>query len=246
MSFSSPSQFNPINWILPSRCPLCGIVVINDHQFCLSCWRKLNFISPPWCASCGLPFAFERASGAVCAKCIEFPPDHDGVRAAVVYNDDSSQIAMGLKYSAKLGFAALIANHLEKYLDEFDDEAVLLPVPLHRKRLWSRGFNQSVLIANALSVKSGLVQKNNILVRHLATPPLRSMAMNERRTLLARAISIRKKARHQVANRTILLIDDVYTTGATSNICARTLKRAGASKVIVLCWARVVLRPEGV
>ncbi|MEP2989441.1 MAG: ComF family protein [Parasphingorhabdus sp.] len=246
MSFFSTLQFNPINWILPSRCPLCGMVVVKDHQFCLSCWQKLNFISPPWCASCGLPFAFERATGAICAKCLASPPDHDGVRAAVVYNDDSSRIAMGLKYSSKLGFAALIANHLEKYLSEFDDEAILLPVPLHRKRLWGRGFNQSVLIASALSVRSGLVQKNNILVRHLATPPLRSMAINERQKLLARAISIRKKASHQVVNRTILLIDDVYTTGATSNTCARILKRAGASKVIVLCWARVVLDAEGV
>lgn len=244
MSFVLSLLSKPIDWVLPSRCPICGVIVAEDDQFCLSCWQKLNFISEPWCSSCGIPFAFERAADAVCAKCLESPPDHDGARAAVVYDNNSGRIAMGLKYSAKLGFASLIAKHLEKYLEEFGEEAVLVPVPLHRRRLWNRGFNQSALIANVLSAKYGIAQRNDILFRSVATPPLRSMTANRRRKLLERAISLHKDIGDQVAERTVLLIDDVYTTGATTNACAKLLKSAGAKKVIVLCWARVVSDSE--
>lgn len=227
------------NWVLPSRCPICGHIVAEDHQFCLGCWQKLDFINQPWCESCGLPFAYEHGAGTICAKCIVSPPDHDGVRAAAIYDDTSSQIAIGLKYSTKLGLAELIARHLVKYLDEFDTNAVLVPVPLHRKRLWSRGFNQSVLIAQALSARSALLV-DNVLVRDRHTPPLRSIDVKERQKLLKQAISVRQSAISRIAHRTILLVDDVYTTGATTNACARVLRQAGAEQVFVLCWARVV------
>lgn len=240
MSFLSSLLSIPLDWVLPSRCPLCGVVVGEDHHFCISCWQKLEFISEPWCGSCGAPFAFEHVANAVCGKCLKSPPIHDGVRAAVVYDDNSGRIAMGLKYSARLGFATLIAKHLEKYLEESGDNPVLVPVPLHRKRLWERGFNQSVLIANALSTRTGIVQMNDILVRKNATPPLRSMTAKERQKLVNRAISLGAGFENQVRERTIFLIDDVYTTGATTNRCAKVLKSAGANKVVVLCWARVV------
>ena len=244
MCFLSSLLSNPLDWVLPSRCPLCGIVVVEDHQFCISCWQKMEFISEPWCVSCGVPFAFEHVADAVCGKCLECPPNHDGVRAAVVYDDNSGRIAMGLKYSARLGFATLIAKHLEKYLDEFGGNPVLIPVPLHRKRLWERGFNQSVLIANALSKRSGIPQKSDILVRKIATPPLRSMTAKQRQKLVNRAISLRVGIENQVRERTVFLIDDVYTTGATTNACAKVLKTAGVKKIVVLCWARVVSDAE--
>lgn len=240
MSFCSSLMTVPINWILPSRCPVCGQIVSENHQFCLSCWQKLNFISEPWCRLCGVPFSFDRGVDLVCAKCLVSPPEHDGVRAAVVYDDISGRIAMGLKYSAKLGLAVLIAKNLEKYLSDFDLESVLIPVPLHRKRIWSRGFNQSALIADALSKRSNMVHMRDVLVRNKATPPLRSMTAKQRQKLIEPAISLRRNMGDRLVGRTVLLVDDVYTTGATTNACAKLLKTAGASKVIVLCWARVV------
>ena len=146
---------------------------------------------------------------------------------------------MGLKYSAKLGYAELIAKYLEKYLEEFDDESMLVPVPLHRKRLWARGFNQSVLIGTSLSRRSNMICVNDILVRNKATPPLRAMTAKQRQKLVGSAIALRRNDETRVSGRTVLLVDDVYTTGATTNACARLLKEAGAEKVIVLCWARV-------
>ncbi len=244
MSFLSSLLSIPVDWVLPSRCPLCGVVVAEDHQFCLPCWQKLDFVSEPWCVSCGVPFAFEHVADAVCGNCLVSPPHHDGVRAAVVYDDNSGRIAMGLKYSAKLGFAELIAKHLQKFMHEFEDDSLLVPVPLHRKRLWVRGFNQSVLIANALAARSGLVQKTTILTRKIATPPLRLMTAKQRQKLVNRAISLGKNIDDQIDGRTVLLVDDVYTTGATTNSCARLLKSAGVKKVVVLCWARVVTERE--
>lgn len=150
---------------------------------------------------------------------------------------------MGLKYSAKLGYAELIASHLQKYLEEFDEDSILVPVPLHRKRIWVRGFNQSVLIAEALSKRSSMVCLHDILVRNKATPPLRSMTADQRKKLVGPALALRRSDEVRVGGRTVLLVDDVYTTGATTNACARLLKAAGARKVIVLCWARVL--PDG-
>lgn len=146
---------------------------------------------------------------------------------------------MGLKYSTKLGLAELIARHLMKHLDEFTVDPMLVPVPLHRKRLWNRGYNQSVLIARALSAQSA-IPIENVLVRDRHTPPLRSINMIERQKLLKQAITVRQGSMNRIAYRTILLVDDVYTSGATANACARALRLAGAEKIFVLCWARVI------
>lgn len=240
MRIISSALSGTIDWFLPCRCPLCGVIVGEDHRFCLPCWQMLDFTTEPWCASCGIPFAYEHSVDSICGNCLVSPPEHDGVRSVVAYDSNSAKIAMGLKYSAKLGFADLIAGHLERYLDGIHDKTLFVPVPLHRRRLWERGFNQSVLIAKSLSRRSGIQLCNNILIRNTATPPLKSMTVDKRSRLVRNAISLSKSAERDVAGRTVLLIDDVYTTGATTNACARLLKLAGANSVIVMCWARVL------
>lgn len=236
-----PAMFKTIiEFALPPRCPICGITVDADNRFCLSCWQQLDFLARPWCAACGLPFAFDRPDDSLCGKCIADPPTHDGVRAVVRYDDQSSLIAMRLKYGTRLGLARLIAEHLLKFVAECRDNAIIVPVPLHRSRLWRRGFNQSVLIGRELALSSGIGMNCNAIFRCKPTPPLRGLSGGQRRKTVDAAFALRADARSSIAGKSILLVDDVYTSGSTSNACARLLKKAGAEQVLVFCWARVI------
>jgi ComF family protein len=131
--------------------------------------------------------------------------------------------------------AGLMARHIEAF-----DAPILCPVPLHRWRIWRRGYNQSGLIASALAARHGLDVRNDLLVRVKATPPLKGMSPSQRRLAVRGAFRIHARHRDLVKGRNILIIDDVFTSGATAGACARVLKRAGAAEVGVLCWARVV------
>lgn len=229
-----------VDFALPPRCPLCGITVEADNRFCVSCWDNLDFLTKPWCASCGKPFAFEQGEGSQCVACLKKLPEHDGVRAVVAYDDKSSLLPMRLKYGGRLGFAELIAGQLKRFLDELPTDALIIPVPLHRWRLWSRGFNQSVLIGRALSKRSRLAIETDILIRKNSTPPLRSMSAKQRHKVVKNAFMASPDARAKIDKRTVILVDDVYTTGSTANACAKILKASGADQVLVFCWARVL------
>ncbi len=177
-----------------------------------------------------------------CGPCLAAPPEHDGVIAAVAYGDVSRDLALRLKYGRKLGFARVMAQLMASRTAAFP-EALLVPVPLHRWRLWSRGFNQALLIARAISALSGQDIAPNILRRQKRTLPLGHLTPAARQKEVAGAFALAAGATQRIAGREVLLVDDVYTTGATANGCARVLKKAGASSVRVLCWARV-LRDE--
>lgn len=236
-----PALFKPVlDFALPARCPICGVTVEADNRFCLPCWEGLDFLTEPWCASCGKPFAFAQGNGAQCLPCLQKPPDHDGVRAVVAYDDNSSLLPMRLKYGGRLGFAELIAGQLARFLGEVAAESLIIPVPLHRWRLWSRGFNQSVLIGRALSKQSGIAMETGLLARKNATPPLRSMSAKQRHNIVKNAFMLIGDAGARIQGKTVILVDDVYTTGSTANACARILKAAGADRVLVFCWARVL------
>ncbi|WP_417613521.1 ComF family protein [Parasphingorhabdus sp.] len=229
-----------VDYALPSRCAICGASVETDNRFCLACWQKLDFLARPWCAACGLPFSFERADDSLCGKCLVDRPIHDGVRAVVRYDDSSSLIAMRLKYGTRLGLAKLIAKHLQKFACDFPDNAIIIPVPLHRSRLWTRGFNQSVLIGRELARGTGIEMNYNLISRCKITPPLRGMNSAQRTKIVASAFKLSTEADKQLAGKSVLLVDDVYTSGSTSNACARLLKKAGALNIFVFCWARVI------
>jgi ComF family protein len=223
---------------LPPRCPGCGEVTAADHRFCAPCWGSLRFLGPPWCAICQLPFAFDRGEGAQCAECMTEPPPHDGVRAAVAYGDVAREVALKLKYSGRLACAQTMARAMARLMPE--DVDLLVPVPLHRWRIWSRGFNQAALIAAALSKASGVPMDAVALRRVKATPVLRGLGARGRARAVAGAFALSGDAKARLAGRTVVLIDDVHTSGATAAACARVLKRGGADKVILLCWARVL------
>jgi len=233
-----------VNFALPPRCPTCGVVVAEDHQFCQPCWEKLNFLSEPYCASCGIPLAYEQPGAIDCAACLERKPDHDGVRAAVQYDDHSRQIALKLKYAGKIGLAELIARNVVRFMPDDRASLLLVPVPLHRRRIWTRSFNQAALIAHSLGRLTDVAVALNLLKRTKQTPPLHHYNEKQRRKIVRGAFWADEKQRDKIAGKRVILIDDVYTTGATANACALSLKAAGAQSVNIICWARVIGEAE--
>ena len=233
-----------LDFALPERCPGCGTITADGSNFCADCWPKLRFMNPPCCAACALPFAYEQDGGAVCATCLADPPVHDGIRAAVAYDDMSRQIILRLKYGGKIGLAKLVARQLLRHLPDDRRGIIVTPVPLHWTRLWSRSFNQSALIAQELARLGGLEYRADLLLRTRRTPSMRGLSAKQRRKTVAKALVANPAQLKSIVRARIILVDDVLTTGATSDSCIKALKKSGAQWVQLFCWARA-LRGEG-
>ena len=225
-----------VDFALPPRCAGCGLIVGEVGSFCVDCWTKLEFLGAGGCERCGIPL--EATDVEICAACLAEPSPVDRMRAAVAYGEIARSLALRLKYSRKTALAATMARYMAIHLDDSAPGNVLMPVPLHRRRLWGRGFNQAVLIARALAEAKHLSVECRTLVRTRATPPLKEMSLSQRRRAVAGAFGV--AAGETVRGRNIILVDDVLTTGSTASACARVLKRAGAERVELISWARVV------
>ena len=224
-----------LDFALPPRCGGCGTIVDDIDSFCPGCWSELDFLQGG-CARCGLPL--EATDAETCGRCLAKPPRLDRIRAAVAYGDISRSIAIRLKYGRKVGLARTMSRYMLGLIGDLPEQAMLIPVPLHRSRIWSRGFNQSAIVARELSRRTGLPVSVDALRRVRATPALKGMTRSQRRRTVAGAFRVDAKA--QLRGRTIVLVDDVLTTGSTANACARALKRAGAARVDLISWARVI------
>jgi ComF family protein len=227
-----------VDLLLPPRCPSCRAIVGEDGSFCAPCWSHLDFLTAPMCACCGLPFAYSAGDAALCGACMETPPPFDHARAALAYNGASAGLVLALKHGDRTGLARIMAGMMARAAAPMlADRPLLVPVPLHTRRLRVRRFNQAALLAHALARRTGLRVLATALARVRDTPLSRGMSRRQRAENVRGAIRVRAAARIKGAH--ILLVDDVMTTGATAEACARVLRRAGAARIDIVTFARV-------
>jgi ComF family protein len=227
-----------LDLLFPPLCIACRVPV-GEAGFCASCWSGITFLDGPGCACCGLPFPVALEGENVCAACLARPPAFDSARAIFVYDQTSRGAVLALKHADRLelvpGFARWLSRIGRAVLDDSD---LVVPVPLHPFRLWRRRYNQAAELARRLA-RDRKLSYANALARSRPTPSQGAMASAKaRRRNVLGAFKVPDPAR--VAGRHVLLVDDVLTTGATVEACARALKRAGAKRVHVLALARVV------
>lgn len=230
------------DFLFPPLCPACNRPVAGQGQFCPDCFRRLHLITAPYCLRCGAPFvhAAQGSAAGLCRRCATNPPAFQAARAAFRYDQTSRGLILPLKYASRIDLAPLLARHMARAgADLLATADLLVPVPLHRLRLLRRGYNQALLLARALARLTALPVLPNALTRRRATPLLGERPPEERAALLAQAgIAVRRRHLPHIAGRRILLIDDVLTSGATAETCARALNAAGASWIGVLAAAR--------
>jgi ComF family protein len=225
---------------LPQLCATCREPV-HGAGLCAACWSKLSFIAPPYCERLGIPFPFDGGPGLLSMEAIADPPVYHRARAAVRYDDISSKLVHALKYGDRLDLAPTMGRWMANAGRELlADADAIVPVPLHWRRQWMRRFNQSALLAEIIAKASGRVVTHGALKRVKATPQQVGLGKSERAENVQGAFRVPAEGKAEVTGRKLVLIDDVLTSGATAEGCARVLLRSGAASVDVLVFARVV------
>lgn len=224
--------------LFPPLCLVCSSPP-QPHSsllFCAECENKVELLKSPLCICCGRMFPKSTGGDHLCGKCLAGKWYFEMARGLVLYEKPISEVIHRFKYQGQTVSLKTFRNiFLEISASEFHNPDLIIPVPLHPKKLRQRGFNQSVILARAL-FDNKLVD-HSILERVRNTAPQTGLNGKERRRNLKNAFQITDKK--SVNNKKIVLVDDVFTTGTTVNECARILKRAGAKKVMVLTLARV-------
>lgn len=232
-----------VNMIWPPRCVVTGDIV--DHQGMLSAaaWERLRFIGAPYCAQCGIPFEFEvdKEAEVRCAACLDHPPAFQAARAALVYDDVSRDIMLRYKHADQTHIVHSFIPWLRRAgADVLSDADYLVPVPLHRWRFFRRRYNQAALIGQFLGRACDITHIPDALMRVRPTKPQGKMNAKRRRANVRKAFRLQPKYAANLAGKHVVLIDDVFTTGATAGECAKTLLAGGVARVSVLSVARVV------
>ncbi|MEM6475629.1 MAG: ComF family protein [Pseudomonadota bacterium] len=229
-----------VDLVYPPRCPLCGDALAQQGGLCATCWSELEAPGEPSCQSCQRPIV---SGHDTCWDCTSAPPLHTGVYAATVYDDASRKLILTFKHGGKIALARLLGQMMAARLpiaDPGSGPPLLIPVPLHRWRLWGRGYNQAALLARELERNGRGQLLVDGLVRRKQTPSLGGLGSEERRKVLAGAIAVRQTRAKRIAGRDVILVDDVLTSGATSNACVEVLLETGAASVRIACFARVL------
>ena len=229
------------DFILPPVCLNCHQATADTNQLCPTCWQQITFISSPFCQLTGEPLPFDIGENAISAAAAKSPPAYDRARAVALYEGTMRELIHKLKYQDRHEVTTLMANWLISTGQDFLNQAdVLIPIPLHRQRLWRRRFNQSTLLAKRISEMTDKPVDFKSFARKKNTQSQVGLSETQRKSNLQGAFHIPEHRVNHLNNRSVLIIDDVITTGATANAAAKTMKNAGAKQVNLLCLALVL------
>ena len=225
---------------LPTLCVACREPV-DGEGVCANCWAKLSFIAPPYCPRLGIPFVYDPGPGLLSMEAIAGPPAYARARAAVRYDDVARTLVHALKYQDRTDLAPAMGRWMARAGQELlADADALVPVPLHWRRSWSRRYNQSGALARIIQRQTGVPVAGNALRRVRPTQQQIGLSRSERESNVQGAFKVAAERTAEIQGRRVVLIDDVLTSGATTDACARALLRAKAAQVDVLVFARVV------
>jgi ComF family protein len=225
---------------LPTLCVACREPV-DGEGVCAECWAKLSFIAPPYCPRLGIPFVYDPGPELLSMEAIANPPAYQRARAAVRYDDVARTLVHALKYQDRTDLAPAMGRWMARAGRELlEDADVLVPVPLHWRRGWSRRYNQSGALARVIERQSGVKVASEALRRVRPTQQQIGLSRAQRASNVQGAFKVAPDRSADIAGRRVILIDDVLTSGATTDACARALLRAKAAQVDVLVFARVV------
>ena len=238
-----------VDWLYPPRCRACGgrIHGRDAEYFCAGCWQHIQLITHPLCHLCGRPFPDASGDDHTCGVCLSRAPQFVAARAWACYPRDEieehplRQVVQKFKYGRRVSLGKPLGRLMARGCQEFLGACpvdLIIPVPLHHDRERERGFNQACVLARELSRLGRLPIDEHSVVRRVHTERHRAgMDAKARRQSVANAFTVRHPK--SIAGKRVLLIDDVFTTGATVSACAEVLKGAGAEEVFVLTVARV-------
>ena len=230
-----------IGIVYPPSCIACQAATAEAQALCPRCWAGLSFIEQPYCERLGTPFAVDLGAGLLSPAAIADPPVFGRARAVCRFDGTARDLVHKLKYGDRtelaLTMGAMMAQAGRELLADAD---LIVPVPLHRWRLWTRRFNQAAALAGVLSRQGHALLAQDVLIRGKRTRQQVGLTRAQRADNLQGAFKVPASARPRLEQKRVLLIDDVLTTGATANAAARALLRRGAAKVDILTFARVV------
>jgi ComF family protein len=231
-----------LDFLLPPRCAACDEPVAVQGVLCPSCFGQTQFISAPLCDRCGVPLSAAEQGGdeSLCPGCRQHPPRFRQARAALRYDEHGRRLILPLKHGDRLELAPVLAPMMLRAARDLLPRAdVLVPVPLHRNRLFHRKYNQAGVLAFAIGRLADKPVLPDGLQRIRPTAPLDDRSPEERAREVGGSVAVRPSRAAMIAGRTVLLVDDVMTSGATANACAEALLAAGAAAVDVVAAARV-------
>lgn len=231
-----------LDLVLPPLCLGCREQARDPGTFCPKCWAQLHFIGKPQCPQCGTPFPHEVAPGLRCAPCLASPPPYTAARACWHYGDAAAAAIIAFKHADRMEHAQALARHMLRVGAELlaPPDTRVVPVPLHWRRLWQRGYNQAALLARLIARMADRPAVLDALQRKRATASQQGLNKQARTRNVARAFAVNPARLGKLAGASVVLIDDVFTTGATVEACCRALLQAGVSDVRVLTIARVL------
>ena len=235
-----------LDFLLPPQCAQCGVHIDRTPGLCVSCWEKIHFIADAHCRCCGYPFEIEtlEKTETLCLSCHRSPRPYTQLKSSCVYDEASKPLLLRFKHGDGTHLAPLFVQWLAQVGKEsIQNSDLLIPVPLHWRRLVKRGYNQAALLAQGLGAHFRKPVALHLLRRSRHTPSQGIKSLAQRHQNVSGAFSIKPAPRHPLIGQKVVLVDDVYASGATLEECARVLNKHGVQCITILTIARV-LRPN--